>query len=307
VAGSAGRDTGGRPAAGPAVRRRQAARRRPPDHERDPSVLGRRRHLHTWGMFGKKVQAEALILDDEGSGHVSFDPKSHKTEIHIEGDPRYDPKLIRVKDKQDRAARAGALLNGAPVPAASGVVHVVHHVVDDEPRWQVPATCPECGARVDQSTAAFAEHPACAYCAKPLPRAVLDRRDVAVIRIEPSRCHIATVADRGQGRLSGSSCGCWSRMWKEGLPGSALWRAYPAPAAPDARLRLLRWSCQYVASAGTTPGCRCPRLSRLSCDTARTGPRPFPPGVFRAGELSPASGTGRAAGRSRRRDGSVPC
>jgi NAD-dependent DNA ligase len=52
------------------------------------------------------------------------------------------------------------------VPAAAGVVH---HVADDEPRWQVPATCPECGARVDQSTAAFAEHPACTYCAKPLP------------------------------------------------------------------------------------------------------------------------------------------
>jgi hypothetical protein len=46
---------------------------------------------------------------------------------------------------------------------------VVHHVVDDEPRWQVPATCPECGARVDQSTASFAEHPTCTYCAKPLP------------------------------------------------------------------------------------------------------------------------------------------
>jgi hypothetical protein len=54
---------------------------------------------------------------------VSFDPKSHKTEIHIEGDPR----------------------------------------------WQVPATCPECGAQVDQSTAAFAAHPACTYCAKPFP------------------------------------------------------------------------------------------------------------------------------------------
>jgi hypothetical protein len=96
---------------------------------------------------------------------VSFDPKSHKTEIHIEGDPRYDPKLIRAKDKQDRTAQAEALLNGAPVPAARGVVH---HIAD-EPRWNVPATCPECGARVDQSTASFAAHPVCTYCAKPLP------------------------------------------------------------------------------------------------------------------------------------------
>jgi hypothetical protein len=71
-------------------------------------------------MFDKKVQAEALILDDEGSGHVV------DTGLH-------------------------------------GVI------VDDEPGWKVPANCPECGARVDQSTASFAEHPACAYCAKPLP------------------------------------------------------------------------------------------------------------------------------------------
>jgi hypothetical protein len=166
-------------------------------------------------MFDKKVQAEALILDDEGAGHVtdtdfhgvywdhhkyivevrpdggepfrvetkakvpifhkprpgdvvqvSFDPKSHKTEIHIEGDPRYDPKLIRANSKQERAAQREALLSGAPVPAAS---NVEHHIVDDEPRWNVPAACPECGARVDQSTASFAAHPVCTYCAKPMP------------------------------------------------------------------------------------------------------------------------------------------
>ena len=74
---------------------------------------------------------------------VSCDPKSHKTEIHIEGDPRYDPKLIRAKNKQDRAARAEALLSGGPAPVARGVVH---HIVDDEPRWQVPATCPASSA-----------------------------------------------------------------------------------------------------------------------------------------------------------------
>jgi hypothetical protein len=54
---------------------------------------------------------------------------------------------------------------GAPAPSALGTVHYA----DDEPRWKVPATCPECGARVDQSTASMAEHPRCQYCAKPLP------------------------------------------------------------------------------------------------------------------------------------------
>jgi hypothetical protein len=77
-------------------------------------------------------------------------------EVHIEGDPRYDPKLIRARDKQERSAQAEALLDGAPVPAVSGVVH---RIAEDEPRWNVPATCPECGARADQSTASFAAHP----------------------------------------------------------------------------------------------------------------------------------------------------
>jgi hypothetical protein len=166
-------------------------------------------------MFDKKAQAEALILDDEGSGSVTdadfhgvhwdhhkyivevrpdgeppfrvetkakvpishhpqpgdvvkvtYDPKNHKTEIQIEGDPRYDPKLIRENSKQERAANAEALLNGAPVLSSAGVVH---YLDDDEPCWKVPATCPECGARVDQPTASMAEHPTCRYCAQPLP------------------------------------------------------------------------------------------------------------------------------------------
>ena len=43
------------------------------------------------------------------------------------------------------------------------------HYVDDEPRWKVPTTRPECGAQVDQSTASTAEHPTGRYCAQPLP------------------------------------------------------------------------------------------------------------------------------------------
>jgi hypothetical protein len=36
-------------------------------------------------------------------------------------------------------------------------------------RWQVPAICPTCGAPVDQSTAALADHPTCRFCHEPLP------------------------------------------------------------------------------------------------------------------------------------------
>jgi hypothetical protein len=36
-------------------------------------------------------------------------------------------------------------------------------------RWKVPEVCPNCGARVDQSTASLAEHPTCQMCHAPLP------------------------------------------------------------------------------------------------------------------------------------------
>jgi hypothetical protein len=151
------------------------------------------------GMFDKKAQAEAVILDLESIGNVTdtdihrvhwghrkyifevrpageqpfrieakakmpisshpepgdvvkvaHDPKNHKTKILIEGDPRYDPKLIRANKKQELQARTEALLSGAPVPIASAIGH---YEEDDEPRWSVPAICPECGAHVDQSRA----------------------------------------------------------------------------------------------------------------------------------------------------------
>jgi len=166
------------------------------------------------GVFDKKVQAEALILANEGPGNVVsrdfhgvdwdhhkyivevrpvgetpfrvetkakvpigsapqegdvvrviYELKSRRTEIQIEGDPRYDPKLVRENKKRQRAARAEALLSGAALPDAASPVEDF----DDEPLWTVPTTCPECGARVDQSSASMAEHPTCKYCAQPLP------------------------------------------------------------------------------------------------------------------------------------------
>ena len=39
----------------------------------------------------------------------------------------------------------------------------------DPIRWKVPAECPNCGARVDQSTESLAEHPTCHMCRAPLP------------------------------------------------------------------------------------------------------------------------------------------
>jgi hypothetical protein len=123
---------------------------------------------------------------------VSFEPKNHKTEIHIEGDPRWDPKLVREARKEREAARKQALLNGAPDPAALARSHdaadraLAHNAEElawahqhtsavrseqhQEPQWTVPAVCPECGARVDQSAWSMAEHTRCEYCGNPLPR-----------------------------------------------------------------------------------------------------------------------------------------
>ena len=121
--------------------------------------------------FRVETKAKVPIFSKPEEGDVvtvSYEPHSRKTEIHIEGDPRYDPKLIRAARKQQEAARKEALLSGAPVPEAAGVVHYTN-VVDDEPLWTVPASCPECGARVDQSTESMAKHPRCSFCGKPLP------------------------------------------------------------------------------------------------------------------------------------------
>jgi hypothetical protein len=45
----------------------------------------------------------------------------------------------------------------------------VHHL-GEERRWTLPAKCPECGARVDQSAAELSDDPRCEYCEQPLPR-----------------------------------------------------------------------------------------------------------------------------------------
>jgi len=58
---------------------------------------------------------------------VSYDPRNHKTEILIDGDPRYDPKIIREKTMEQRRAAVDALLAGQPAPA-----HGPYQNVDDD-------------------------------------------------------------------------------------------------------------------------------------------------------------------------------
>ncbi len=66
-----------------------------------------------------ETKAKVPIFSQPNPGDVvkvEYDPKNHKAEIQIEGDPRYDPKLIRAAKKQQAAAQRDALLNGVPLP-----------------------------------------------------------------------------------------------------------------------------------------------------------------------------------------------
>jgi hypothetical protein len=118
--------------------------------------------------------------------NVLYAPKGHKTEMVIEGDPRYDPKIKREQRKQQKQQQATdfkALLQGAnpeDLPSAGAdselqdLIDLEHQgFVDghemEEARWKVPDKCPECGAPVDQSVASVAKHPICPFCEKPLP------------------------------------------------------------------------------------------------------------------------------------------
>jgi hypothetical protein len=83
-----------------------------------------------FGSIEREAKARVPSLHPPKPGDVvkvSYDPKNHKTEIQVKGDPRYDPRLRRANAKQQRAAEVEALLHGAPAA-----------LVDDEPQSPVP-------------------------------------------------------------------------------------------------------------------------------------------------------------------------
>lgn len=115
------------------------------------------------------------------SFHVLYEPKNHKTEIVIEGDPRYDPAIKRAQRKQAQAqevANAKALLKGADpgaLPHPAGTVledPELQDLMDLEaleaarpPEGALPKFCPACGAAVDPAAAtAMGKHPKCPSC-----------------------------------------------------------------------------------------------------------------------------------------------
>jgi hypothetical protein len=92
---------------------------------------------------------------------VRYDPKSHKTDLDLDGDDRYNPKAVRAKWKAKEAAQRQALLDGDPAPSA---------IVDDlDDEWEAPEKCPGCGAPVDDMNAEVEDHHRCPFCQQPLP------------------------------------------------------------------------------------------------------------------------------------------
>jgi hypothetical protein len=96
---------------------------------------------------------------------------------------RFHLRVRRPDDLEDggyEATLVSTMFSPSPKPVGAQVQvvfdeddpqHVELALRDAElkPRWKVPETCPECGARVDQSTASMANHPTCEFCNKPLP------------------------------------------------------------------------------------------------------------------------------------------
>ena len=79
--------------------------------------------------FRVETKAKIPIRSSPRTGdvvRVSYDAKSHKAEIIIDGDPRYDPKIIREKTMEQRKAMVDALLAGQPAPG-----HGPYQNVDD--------------------------------------------------------------------------------------------------------------------------------------------------------------------------------
>ena len=65
--------------------------------------------------FRVETRARVPIIAHPERGEtvtVRYDPRTRKTHLHIEGDPRYDLNLIRESRKQRDKARREALLRG---------------------------------------------------------------------------------------------------------------------------------------------------------------------------------------------------
>jgi len=122
--------------------------------------------------FRTEVKSRVAIFCKPDVGDVlraHYDPKSHKAELDVDSDDRYNPKVQRANRKAREKAEKEALLSGA-APPSNQVIYTGEDEEDDD-EWEPPVKCPECGARVDPDEDEVDQHHRCAFCHKPLPAA----------------------------------------------------------------------------------------------------------------------------------------
>ena len=67
-----------------------------------------------------------------------------------------------------QAGEAGMNMSDMVAQAVQGAMAGLASARND-PKWQVPEDCPNCGARVDQATACHEDNPLCGFCHAPIP------------------------------------------------------------------------------------------------------------------------------------------
>lgn len=135
----------------------------PRDRRRIPSSTRSRSIPPTGRPFQAQIVVSPYVdhWDDffyAGAGDVRavrYDPATHAATFDLTDKSNSSSAQMAAAD-----AMESALLANKPAPLGEAITG---------PPWVVPATCPTCGAPVDQATMAMQPTPKCAHCEPPLP------------------------------------------------------------------------------------------------------------------------------------------
>jgi hypothetical protein len=135
----------------------------PAEYPPHPKIFGV--ELHPEG--GEPFRAEVKVSPSDRNWEDLYQPEIGDVRGFIfnpaSGETRFDMSDGRnswAVQNAESDALERQLLKDQPAPAGEAVTG---------PPWVVPATCPTCGAAVDQAKAAMDLAPRCAFCHQPLP------------------------------------------------------------------------------------------------------------------------------------------
>jgi hypothetical protein len=128
-----------------------------------PKIFGVQ--LHPEGR--EPFRAEVHVSPDDWNWENLYQPQIGDVRGFVfnpaSGETRFDMTDGRnswAVQNAETDALMGKMLKNQPAPLGESVTG---------PPWVVPATCPTCGAAVDQAEAAMDLAPHCAFCHQPLP------------------------------------------------------------------------------------------------------------------------------------------